>query len=201
MAEQLEVDMLTLGPLEANCFFLVRGQDAVVDRPRRRVRRGHLRVWAAGSHAGRRARHSWALRPLWRSQAVARHFAVPVYIGTADAAALVDPGSSPLGGAAASSLSPASRGFLPASRSSTSRFLSRLSLRPGTRRVPTRSQSRSTCSAATWCFTGASGVPTCREAPPTSFSTRSRTWYAVSRPTPACTVGMARTPRSAASWR
>jgi glyoxylase-like metal-dependent hydrolase (beta-lactamase superfamily II) len=98
MAEPLEVHMLTLGPLEANCFVLVRGREGLVIDPGDEaavvisvftqlglapaavlVTHGHF------DHCGAVA-------------AVARRFAVPVYIGTADAAALVDPGSSPLGG-------------------------------------------------------------------------------------------------------
>ena len=98
MAEPLDVHMLTLGPLQANCFVLVRGQHALAIDPGDEadvvmsvftqlgvapaavlVTHGHF------DHCGAVA-------------AVARHFGAPVYVGTADAAALVTPGSSLLGG-------------------------------------------------------------------------------------------------------
>ena len=94
MAEPLDVHMLTLGPLQANCFVLVRGQHALAIDPGDEadvvisvftqlgvapaavlVTHGHF------DHCGAVA-------------AVARHFGAPVYFGTADAAALVTPGSS-----------------------------------------------------------------------------------------------------------
>lgn len=98
MAEPLAVHMLTLGPLEANCFVVVRGSQALVIDPGdeagvvisafSQLGLAPAAVLVTHGHFD----HCGAVT------AVARRFAVPVYIGTADAPALVQPGSSALGG-------------------------------------------------------------------------------------------------------
>jgi glyoxylase-like metal-dependent hydrolase (beta-lactamase superfamily II) len=98
MSEALEVFALPLGPLQANCFIVVRGSEGLVIDPGDEagvvieaftefgfdpaavlVTHGHF------DHFG-------GVAPL------ARHFDIPVYVGAADAAEMADPALGAFGG-------------------------------------------------------------------------------------------------------
>ncbi len=98
MAEPLEVFMLTLGPLGANCFIVMQGEQALVVDPGDEANVleatfdelgfGPQAILVTHGHFD----HFGAVNPL------ARKYDVPVYIGAEDAAQLADPGLGPLAG-------------------------------------------------------------------------------------------------------
>jgi hydroxyacylglutathione hydrolase len=98
MAEPLEVFMLTLGPLGANCFIVLRGEQALVVDPGDEANVlvatfdelgfGPQAILVTHGHFD----HFGAVNPL------AVKYDVPVYIGAEDAPQIADPGLGPLAG-------------------------------------------------------------------------------------------------------
>ena len=98
MTDTIEVFMLTLGPLGANCFIITRDGTALVIDPgdEADVVAAALDEIAATPQAilvtHGHFDHFGAVEPL------ARRFAAPVYVGAADAPQMSDPGRGPLAG-------------------------------------------------------------------------------------------------------
>jgi hydroxyacylglutathione hydrolase len=98
MSDPLEVFTLSLGPLQANCFIVLRGSAALLIDPGDEAEA----VTAAFDEHGVAPSailvthghfdHFGAVAPL------ARRYAAPVYVGEADAAHLADPSLGPFGG-------------------------------------------------------------------------------------------------------
>jgi hydroxyacylglutathione hydrolase len=98
MTDTIEVFQLTLGPLGANCFLIARDGRALVIDPgdEADVVAGALDEVAATPQAilvtHGHFDHFGAV------EAVAQRYAVPVYLGAADASQVTDPGRGPLAG-------------------------------------------------------------------------------------------------------
>jgi hydroxyacylglutathione hydrolase len=98
MPEPLEVFALPLGPLQANCFIVVRGEEGLVIDPGDEAQVvieafsefGFAPAAVLVTHG--HFDHFGGVAPL------ARHFEIPVYVGAADADQISDPGLGPLGG-------------------------------------------------------------------------------------------------------
>lgn len=98
MSDPLEVFTLSLGPLQANCFIVVRGDAALLidpgDEPEAvagafdELGVAPSAILVTHGHFD----HFGAVAPL------ARRYAAPVYVGEADAAQMADPGLGPLAG-------------------------------------------------------------------------------------------------------
>ena len=98
MAEPLEVFPLPLGPLQANCFVVVRGQTGLVIDPGDEA---HVLIEAFGEFGFPPAAvlvthghfdHFGGVAPL------AAHFGIPVYVGEADAGQMADGGLGAMAG-------------------------------------------------------------------------------------------------------
>ncbi len=98
MAEPLEIFPLPLGPLQANCFVVVRGQTGLVIDPGDEA---HVLIEAFGEFGFPPAAvlvthghfdHFGGVAPL------AAHFGIPVYVGEADAGQMADGGLGAMAG-------------------------------------------------------------------------------------------------------
>ncbi len=204
MAEPLEVFMLTLGPLGANCFSRHDSEQALVGRSGRRGRAGHrrLRPSSGSAPAGR----SWSRTGI--STTSARSTAAGASDTTRrctsaprDAAADGRPGSG-AELAEASRSQPVKRDGRHSERRAGARSASCRSRpfpRRATRRARTRSPSRAPVRRRSDLLRQRRPHRPARRLLRRAAQLDRRSWCGGSRPTPRCTAGTAPTPRWAAS--
>jgi len=200
MADHFDVFMLTLGALGANCFLLASGGKALIVDPG-----DEADVVAAACDEIAAAPQAILVTHghfdhIGGVDALARRFAVPVYVGEADAGLLRRPDMGAMAGFAVQPVT-VDPVLLDAE--------TELDLALPVTAVPTPGHSEGSfsffiediCSAATCSSRAASGAPTCPAAPPTSCSTRSPGSSAALRPTRSCIAATGPTPRWVASSR